>query len=120
MRERVRPRTHADAAKEAFVRRAVDAHACRGAVRGEEAITRAVDEHARDAREIRDRVQVAPAPAVEDVDAIGAGVRHEETAARGVEVRVGMVETGLRAWWHGGETDAPERHAALAFTFSWQ
>ena len=113
-------RADRDASKQRTVRTAEEADASRGTFGGEEQVLLAIDEHTGYAGQIGDCAEVCPTPTVEDVDAIGTGVRDEQLAAARVKVGVGVVEAGFGAGRHGREADVPQRHAALASTFFWQ
>jgi hypothetical protein len=83
-----------------------------GTVGGEEKVARRVDQDAGDAGEIGQRTEVSPADAVDDGDAIRAGVRDIEPAVRRVDVCV--VEARFLTGREGHEPDPPERHQPAA------
>src|SRR5262249_5824762 len=87
-----------------------DAHAGAGAVAREEEIVVLIDQDSGHAWQVGQRVKVALLFAVDDVDAVGAGVGDVEAPA-GVE-EVGVVEPGLSTRRHRDEADALERHVS--------
>src|SRR6266700_6473899 len=86
-----------------------DADAVGAAVAREQQVVGFVDQHAGDARQIRERAQKRAPFAVEDVDAIRTRVRDIQPPAGAVGV--GVVEAGLRAGRDRDEAYAFETHA---------
>src|SRR5438309_5202960 len=109
-----------EASKQRSDRQGEETDASGGRFGREEQVLFAIDEHAGHARQIGDCAEVRPTLTVEDVDAIGTGVRDEQLAATWVKVGLGVIEARFGAGWHGREADVPQRHAALASTFFWQ
>ena len=103
-------RADRDAADQQLVRAAKDADAGGAAIAREEQIVLLVDQDAGDTGEIGERAQKGLPRAVEDVDAIGAGVCdvHPPPGA----VHVGVVEAVLRTGRNRDEADTHEAHAA--------
>src|SRR5437773_4453282 len=80
-----------------------EAHPSGRAIGREEQVLLAVDQHAGDAWQIRDRADVRSAATVQHVDPIGASVGDVESTATRVKVRVGVIEARFGSWRHGRE-----------------
>ena len=88
-------RPHLDTAAQLLVGAAEDAHARRAAVAREEEVVLLVDQDAGHAGQIGERTQDRLRAAVDDVHAVGAGVRDVHSAAGAIDI--GVVETSRRA-----------------------
>jgi hypothetical protein len=107
--ESVRVQPDLDPAEQLLVRAAEDAHARGAAVAREEEVVLLVDQHAGHAGQIGERAQEHLRAAVDDVDAVGAGVRDVQAAAGAIDI--GVVETGRRAGRYRHEADVAQAHA---------
>ena len=108
--EPVRMRPDLDPTEQLLVGAAEDAHAGCLAVAREEQVVLLVDQDAGDAGQVRERAQERSPLAVEDVDAVGAGVRHVHAPAGAIDVCV--VEARRLAGRHRDEADADEAHSS--------